>query len=45
MMAEKEGGVIEGANFNSLWEVSTSIDGTKRLVKALSGTGNCFWRG
>jgi hypothetical protein len=33
MMAEKEGGILEGANFNSLWEVSTRPDGTKRYSK------------
>lgn len=33
MMAEKEGGVLEGAKFNSLWEVTTSPKGTKRYSK------------
>jgi hypothetical protein len=30
MMTEKERGVLEGANFNTLWEVETNLDGTKR---------------
>ena len=30
MMVEKERGVIEGANFNTLWEVSTGLDGQIR---------------
>ena len=30
MMTEKERGVVEGANFKTLWEVSTGIDGQIR---------------
>jgi hypothetical protein len=30
MMTEKERGVIEGANFKTLWEVSTDLDGQIR---------------
>jgi SNF2 family DNA or RNA helicase len=30
MMTEKERGVVEGANFKTLWEVSTSLDGQIR---------------
>jgi len=30
MMTEKERGVVEGANFKTLWEVSTGLDGQIR---------------
>jgi hypothetical protein len=30
MMAEKEQGVVEGANFKTLWEVLTGLDGQIR---------------
>lgn len=30
MMAEKEGGVIQGAEFGSLWDVSVDLDGNER---------------
>ena len=30
MMTEKERGVVEGANFKTLWEVSTGLDGQVR---------------
>jgi hypothetical protein len=30
MMTEKERGVVEGANFKTLWEVSTDLDGQIR---------------
>jgi len=29
-MTEKERGVVEGANFKTLWEVSTGLDGQIR---------------
>jgi hypothetical protein len=32
VMTEKESGVLEGANFNTLWEVSANLDGTKRYT-------------
>lgn len=30
MMREKERGVVEGADFKTLWEVSTGLDGQVR---------------
>jgi hypothetical protein len=30
MMTEKERGIVEGANFKTLWEVSTGLDGQIR---------------
>jgi hypothetical protein len=30
MMTEKEQGVVEGANFKTLWEISTGLDGQIR---------------
>lgn len=34
MMTEKERGVIEGANFKTLWEVSTDLDGQIRYANS-----------
>jgi hypothetical protein len=34
MMTEKERGVVEGANFKTLWEVLTDLDGQIRYASA-----------
>ena len=34
MMTEKEQGVVEGANFKTLWEVSAGLDGQIRYGRS-----------